>query len=70
MDEPFAEMVDTLNGRRIQRLGPDGCYGWFVETRGPKFGEKYLSVWHKAETLDAAREDAIRRGPMPEQAEV
>ena len=55
-EESFAETVDKVNGRLIRRLGLGGCYGWTVEKRGPKFGDRQLQVWIKRETLAAARD--------------
>jgi hypothetical protein len=65
MGEDFAAMVDTVNGRLIRRLGDGGCLGWFVEMRGSEWQGQYLQLWRKLETLEAAREEAIRLGPLP-----
>jgi hypothetical protein len=69
MGEPLIETVEKLNGRSIRRMGPNGCLGWLVEVRGPRFKEQCLQVWRKTETLEAAREEAIRRGPLPDEPE-
>jgi hypothetical protein len=69
-EEPFAETVDKVNGRRIRRLGPQGCYGWFVEKRGMDLENGYWPVWAKFPTLEEAREEATRLGPLPDRQKV
>lgn len=69
MAEPFAEMVDTVNGRRIRRLGPGGCYGWLVERRGIDWENGYMQVWFKFPTFEKAQEEARRLGPLPDHQE-
>jgi hypothetical protein len=69
MIEPLAETVDKVNDRVIRRMGPDGCYGWFVEKRGMAWEDGHLQVWCKFLTLEEAREEARRLGPLPDHDE-
>lgn len=64
-EESFAETVDKVNGRLFRRMGPDGCYGWHVELRGPAWKDIHLQVWRKLSTL----EEAGRLGPTPDHDE-
>jgi hypothetical protein len=57
--------AESVNGRRIHGLGQDGCFGWFLETRGPDWDGSYLQVWRKLETLEDAKAEARRLGPLP-----
>jgi hypothetical protein len=57
--------AESVNGRHIQGLGPDGCFGWLVEMRGPEWEGSHLQVWRKLETLEDAQAEARRLGPLP-----
>ena len=61
--------AESVNGRRIFGLGPGGCLGWFVEMRGPDYGDTYLQVWSKFETLEDAQAEARRLGLLPSSQE-
>jgi hypothetical protein len=56
MTDEFSCTVEKVNGRRINRIGPDGEFGWTLELRGQPSAEgKPLQAWIAFESLQAAR---------------
>jgi hypothetical protein len=67
-DEPLVKSVEKVNGRLIRRVRRPKDTIWLVETWEDWNGQD-AQVWQAFESLEAAREAAIRFGPLPTRPE-
>lgn len=66
MTDEFSCTVEKVKERRINRIGPNGEFGWTLELRGQLSEGKPLQVWIAFEGLQRHGKRRLSLGPISE----